>query len=272
MFSISLILGNVFVMPLPMLLVVFSASIVCFVMPGHLLFSTILPDLIGQDVESKKLPVGIWAIPVASISIISILGFFLAIAGILNQNVILIIASIGGLATILLSPSTGTDTIFSTLGVNFSYKFNLAEYARPSAIPVIFALSLLLGSATIFVEMTTNEEPWVEFYVYSDDNKVDSIPSDWPTSEPLELHIGIVNHGVSEELVVLKKVQFFEESKSSEIVEFYIPMTELVGGEIILEDNTIFNKEGQYLISYELLRGDGEYPFRTLQLWINSSD
>ena len=260
-----LILFKSIVIGVPDLLMVISALVVVLILPGHVFFSILLPDLLSNDSDLLNSP-GIWVIPVTSVSIVSLIGFLLSIFGQLNELLITLIFS-----TLLVI------AIFSkSVEINFDLppkivKRSITDFPKgitDSPFSSIFLVSILLGSLTVFFEIDDNEIPWVEFYITSEDGNVDTIPRNWSSPEPIELVLEIVNHGVTEELTVSKTVELL----NSDIISrenLTVSQSDFQDGRVTIIDSLNFSHQGEYKVQYNLTKSGEKTTFRSLQLLIN---
>jgi uncharacterized membrane protein len=240
---------------------------IILLLPGHLFIGILLPDLLPRGSDFQNSP-GIWAIPVTSISLVSLIGFILAIFGQLSEFWLLIIFSTMSVFAVF-SPSVEINFDISSIGAK-NLTSEISQGIRGSVFTSIFLASLLLGSMTVFFEIGDTEDPWMEFYITAEDGNIDSIPRNWSSSEPIELVLEVINHGVKEELILSKRVELIDSDLPS-WENRTIVQSDFQEGKISLSENLAFSSQGEYLVQYNLIKSEGEVPFRTLQLWINYS-
>ena len=266
--STLIIVANAFLISIPSLVLFLPACIIFLILPGHLFVSLIFPK---ADELSDFLGIpGVWAIPVISISFISLTGFVLATIGFLSPSYITTVFALVAAAGII---SGVTNVDFS---VNKSTLRKLISqiqdsFGDKSVFSAIFLTSLLLGAVTVFLEVRDSEEPWLELYVTGTDGKIDSIPYNRSVTEPIDLRIEIVNHGFEDDFTIRKTV----EKINMGIVlweNLTISEEDFQAGVLLITDNLNFSENGQYLTKYEIYNSGKSNPINSLQIISNISE
>ena len=271
MLCMSALLIHSLVFSIPYILAILAGIVIFLLLPGHLAIGLFMPDFLNstEKVHSSTF----LAVPATSISIVSLSAFALASFGILNKEVIMILFTI---SSILAFYSPGVEINFTTpaFGEFRSLLYEIfLDKENYSVFSAILIASLILGSSTLLYEYNNSEEPWIEFYVTDDEGNIDSISRTWSSSEPMEITLELVNHGVGGELSLFKTVEFIDDSDKSTIISqnTLLVKSDFSDGKTKILENLSFSNHGDYIIYYDVVKSGELQSYRSLTLRVNYS-
>ncbi len=266
--STLIIFANTFVISVPSIVLFLPACIIFLILPGHLFVSMIFPK--ADDLSEFLSIPGALAIPVISISLVSLIGFILATIGLLSSSYITITFVLVAAAGII-SGVINVDFSIDKISLRESISLIQDSFLHKSIFSAIFITSLLLGAVTVFLETSDSEEPWLELYVTGTDGKIDSIPYNLSVTESIDLRIEIVNHGFEDDFTIRKTI----EKINMGIVlweNLTISKDDFHSGVLLITDNLNFSENGQYLTKYEIYKLGKSNPINSLQIISNISE
>ena len=263
---LSILTANTFLLEFPVFVNILPAIICLLIIPGHIFLSIIAPNFLEKQEKIYDIK-GLWILPVCSISIISMICFGLAVTGNLNQrNICLIILSISVPA--IYSRHIHADFEIKMPSANGRSIREILAQPKNSPFSVLLIVSILLGGFTLFDNFTNEGDPWLEIYVTGDDGKIESIPENWSSSEPLPVRITVINHGFEEELIIRKSISL----DGSEILSqenLSISKTDFSEDTVLILDNLTFSDEADYVIKYQITKSGEDRILGSLQILIN---
>lgn len=265
---LSVLSANTFLIELPTFVNIIPAIICLLIIPGHIFLSLMAPDFLVKQEKISDFK-GLWILPVCSISIISILCFVLAVTGNLNQRIICLLI----LFTTI--PAIYSGHIHADLEISMppTVKQPVREIlTQPTnaLFSVLLIISIMLGGFTLFDNFSNEGDPWLEFYVTGEDGKIESIPGNWSSTEPLTVRITVINHGFEEELILGKSISV-DGSEISYQENLSILRTDFSDDKVLILDNLTFSDEADHTINYQITKSGENRILGSLQLLVSYS-
>lgn len=128
----------------------------------------------------------------------------------------------------------------------------------------------MLGGFTLFDNFSNEGDPWLEFYVTGEDGKIESIPGNWSSTEPLTVRITVINHGFEEELILGKSISV-DGSEISYQENLSILRTDFSDDKVLILDNLTFSDEADHTINYQITKSGENRILGSLQLLVSYS-